>query len=314
MCIAPELGKVHRGFARPDLFVCVHEQFLTETAKQADIVLPATMFLEHDDIYQAAAHSHILIHKKIFEPYAECRSNHWLVCELAKRLGAEHPGFGMSEWELIDDLCRRSGWPDAETIFAAGGREAMPDESTAHHRSGFPTPDGRFRFRPDWSQFGPDHARMPALPDHLAVIDAATPAKPYRLVAAPARQFLTTSFTEMPTSLKREGRPTALVHPETMAQLGLADGDLVRLGNERGSVLVHVKARAGQHANTIVVESIWPNRYWAEGMGVNVLLGADPAPPGGGAAIHDTAVWLEAAAAQPVPAAEQPTPELLAAE
>ena len=78
-----------------------------------------------------------------------------------------------------------------------------------------------------------------------------------------------------------------------MAALGLVDGDVVRLGNERGSVLVHAKAQAGQHADTIVVESIWPNRYWAEGVGINLLLGADPAPPNGGAAIHDTAVWLE---------------------
>jgi anaerobic selenocysteine-containing dehydrogenase len=127
----------------------------------------------------------------------------------------------------------------------------------------------------------------------LPVIDEVTPAKPYRLVAAPARQFLNTSFTETATSRAREGRPTALLHPEVMAELGLRDGDRVVLGNERGVVTVHVAARAGQHRDTIVVESIWPNRYWEGGIGINVLIGADPAPPAGGAAIHDTAVWLE---------------------
>ena len=101
------------------------------------------------------------------------------------------------------------------------------------------------------------------------MIDEVTPQKPYRLVAAPARQFLNSSFTEMPTSRKREQRPTALLHPETMAQLGLADGDPVRLGNERGSVLLHAKARPASTPTTIVVESIWPNRYWAEGIGIN---------------------------------------------
>jgi anaerobic selenocysteine-containing dehydrogenase len=297
MAIAPDLGKVHRGFARPDLFVAVHEQFLTDTARMADIVLPATMFLEHADIYQAAAHPTIQVHKPIFPPFAECRPNHFVVTELARRLGAEHPGFAMTEWELIEDLCRRSGWPEPETIHAAGGWEVLPDFRTAHHQVGFPTPDGRFRFKPDWASLGPYGHLMPKLPDHLPATDEVTPEKPYRLVAAPARQFLNTSFTEMPTSVQREARPTALLHPETMAQLGLADGDPVRLGNERGSVLLHAKARDGQHAGTIVVESIWPNRHWAEGIGINLLLGADPAPPNGGAAIHDTAVWLEPATA-----------------
>ena len=293
MCVAPELAKVHRGFARPDLYTVVHEQFLTDTARMADIVLPATMFLENADIYQAGAHPTIQVHKPVLEPFAECRSNHYVHCELARRLGATHPGFAMSEWELIDDLLHRSGWPDAETVHAAGGWSIEPDFRKAHHLDGFPTPEGRFRFKPDWAGLGPDGHLMPKLPDHMPPGDAPTPARPYRMVAAPSRQFLNSTFTEMPTSLKREQRPTALMHPDTMAQLGLADGDLVRLGNERGSVLVHAKGRAGQHETTIVVESIWPNRYWVEGQGVNVLLSAAAAPPNGGATIHDTAVWLE---------------------
>ena len=128
------------------------------------------------------------------------------------------------------------------------------------------------------------------------MIDNATADKPFRMVAAPARTFLNSTFTETPSSQKREVRPTALIHPETMAQLGLKDGDPVRLGNEKGSVLLHAKARAGQHPTTIVVESIWPNRYFEEGIGINVLTSAEPGLPGGGAVFHDTAVWLEPAA------------------
>ncbi len=298
MCVAPELARVRAGFAREDLFVCVHEQFMTDTARMADIVLPATMFLEHDDIYTASAHSRLRISRRLFDPPGECRSNHRVIAELAKRLGADHPGFTMSERELIEDLLARSGLPDAARIHDGGGWEMLPDFATAHHLRGFPTADGRFRFRPDWSAFGPAHAVMPPLPDHLPVIEAATPERPFRLVAPPARHFLNTSFTETPTSLAKEKRPTALLHPSAMRRLGLREGDLVRLGNDRGSLLLHVAAAEGQRPETVVVEGIWPNRHWPEGIGINLLIGADPPPPAGGGAFHDTAVWLEPAQAE----------------
>jgi anaerobic selenocysteine-containing dehydrogenase len=315
MAVAPELAKVHQGFLRDDLFVCVHEQFMTETARMADIVLPATMFLEHDDIYQASGHNRIQIARKIFEPYAECRSNHFVICALASRLGADHPGFGMTEWQLIDDILQRSGWPDAQTIDEAGGWDALPDYETAHHLHGFPTPSGRFQFKPDWQKLGPDHARMPRLPDHFAIIDEVGPEHPFRLVAAPARHYLNTSFTEMPTSRRKEGRPTALINPDDAARLDIEAGDPVRLGNRRGSVLVHAAIREGQQPGVVVVESIWPNEAFIEGVGLNVLISAEPAPPNGGAAFHDTAVWLrpepsEASAAAP---ATQRTKELIEA-
>ena len=91
--VAPDQTKVKQGLAREDLFVCVHEQFMTETAQFADIVLPATMFLEHDDVYQGGGHQHIMFGRKLVEAPGECRSNHDVLCDLAKRLGAEHEGF-----------------------------------------------------------------------------------------------------------------------------------------------------------------------------------------------------------------------------
>jgi anaerobic selenocysteine-containing dehydrogenase len=292
MCVAPELDKVQEGFARDNLFVCVHEQFMTETAQIADIVLPATMFLEHDDIYQASGHTRIQIARKLFEPYAECRTNHHVICELARRLGAVHPGFGMTEWQLIDDLLARSGWPDAEVIWRAGGFDAMPDYATSHHLNGYPTASGKFQFKPDWTKFGPDHARMPKLPDHFAIIDEIDEERPFRLVAAPARNYLNTSFTETPTSIAKEGRPTVLIHPEDARRLHIAAGDPVRLGNARGSVRLHAEVRDGQQPGVLVVESIWPNVAFEEGIGINALISAEAAPPNGGAVFHDTAVWL----------------------
>ena len=100
---------------------------------------------------------------------------------------------------------------------------------------------------------------------------------------------------EMPTSRKRESRPKALLHPEDMVSLGVDTGDPVRLGNRRGSVVVHAEPRHGQQRGVVVVESIWPNDAYAERLGLNVLLSSDAAPPNGGAAIHDTKVWIRAA-------------------
>jgi len=113
--VCPETRLVHRGLAREDLFLCVHEQFLTETAAFADIVLPATMMVEHDDFYTASGHTYFQVAKKIIEPPGECRENHWVICQLAKRLGATHPGFQMTAWEIMDETLRRSGMWDALT-------------------------------------------------------------------------------------------------------------------------------------------------------------------------------------------------------
>ena len=291
--VAPDSTRVRAGFARDDLFVCVHEQFLTDTARMADIVLPATTFLEHDDIYQAGAHTFLQVAKKVIEPLGEARSNHDVLCALGKRLGADHPGFEMSAWQLIDHVLAASGYPDAETIWRNQGHDCARSFDDAHFLRGFGHADGKFRFAPDWAGIGQDAATMPALPDHHAVIDEADAAHPFRLIAAPARNFLNSSFTETPTSRAKEGRPEALVHPADCAALGVAAGDVLQLGNKRGQVRVHVRPFDGLQRGVVVVESIWPPASFVDGVGINTLISADAGPPRGGAVFHDTAVWLE---------------------
>jgi anaerobic selenocysteine-containing dehydrogenase len=293
--VAPESLQVRSGFARDDLFICVHEQFMTETAAMADIVLPATTFLEHDDLYLAGGHTFLQVTRKVIEPYAESRSNHWVIGELARRLGAGHPGFAMSEWELIDATLQRSGHPDAETIYRQHWLDCTQDFATMHFLNGFAHPDRRFRFKPDWSSIGPLYEYLPALPDYCDRIDQASAAKPFRLIAAPARAFLNSSFTETPSSRKVEGRPTLQIHPDDCQQLGITEGCAVRLGNERGSVVVHARPFAHIPRGVVVVESIWNNASFVEGNGINTLTTAEPGFPNGGATFHDTAIWIEAA-------------------
>ena len=301
MSVAPDLNTVHRGFARQDLFVCVHEQFMTETARVADIVLPATMFLEHDDLYQSGGQQHILFGPRIVAPPGECRSNHEVICALAERVGAEHRGFDMSAREIVDWTLRVSGWGTVDELEDKHWIDAQPDFDQAHFIDGFGHADQRFHFAADWSALGPAGfvaeratAGMPRLPDHWDVIENATHDLPFRLVTAPARQFLNSTFTETPTSRRRESRPTVLLHPDDAARLGVADGARVELSNPRGRVRLHAELFDGLQPGVVVSESIWPNAAFEDGIGINALTGADPGAPTGGAAFHDNRVAIAA--------------------
>ncbi len=299
MSVAPDQTLVKRGFAREDLFVCVHEQFMTETAEVADIVLPATTFLEHDDIYRGGGHQYILLGPKLVEPPGECRSNHEVIVALAQRLGAEHKGFTMSPRDLIDDMLRRSNRGTLTELETNKWLDCQPPFQKAHYLDGFNWPDGKFRFKPDWPRVpfrspytsGPV-SDMPALPDHWTVVEAADAEHPFRLATSPARGFLNSTFNETPTSLANEKRPTVMIHPDDAAGQGIGDGDYVVLGNMRGEVRLHAKVFDGVRRGVLIAESIWPNSAYPDGKGINTLTSSDSIAPFGGAAFHDNKVWV----------------------
>ena len=302
MSVAPNLNLVHQGFARDDLFTCVHEQFMTETAQMADIVLPATMFMENDDVYQGGGHQYIALGARIIEPPEGPRSNHDVISGLAKRLGAEHRGFEMTAREIIDETLKSSGWGDFETLRQNRWIDCQPDFEDAHYLKGFAHSDGKFRFSPDWGAVRPHGfvsdeavAAMPSLPDHFEVIEEADKDKPFRMATSPARNYLNSTFTETKSSIAREGRPEVMIHPDDAARIGVAEGGKVRIGNERGNVLIHATIFDGVQPGVVIVECIWPNHAFEEGIGINALTGADPVAPSGGAAFHDNSVWIKPA-------------------
>jgi anaerobic selenocysteine-containing dehydrogenase len=305
--VCPEQRLVRQGFLRDDLFVAVHEQFMTDTARLADVVLPATMFVEHDDLYKGGGNQFITLGPKLIDPPAGPRTNLYVIEELAKRLGvADRPGFGMSEREHIDVMLARHGssW---EALKRDRWLDVQPDFDTAHYLKGFGHADGKFRFRPQW-QWGPSPnkppksiglmgpwQRLPEFPDHVALIEEADAEHPFRLATSPARSFLNSSFTETPTSKTREGRPELLVHPDDAKDLGIAEGGRVEIGNRRGEVVLHARLFDGVRRGVVIAEGIWPNGAHERGEGINVLTGADAAAPYGGAAFHDNRVWMRKA-------------------
>ncbi|MFA7415599.1 MAG: molybdopterin oxidoreductase family protein [Rhizobium sp.] len=303
--VAPEQRLVKKGFLRDDLFVAVHEHFMTETAEVADIVLPATMFVEHDDIYRGGGHSHILLGPKIVEPPETVRTNLFVIEELAKRLGvADRPGFGLTEREHIDHMLKASGWPGYDTLEEERWLDCQPEFRQAHFLDGFGHADGKFRFRPDWQNgkapnkppvklgnLGPVD-RLPEFPDQADLIEMADAAHPFRLATSPSRNFLNSTFAETRSSVQKEGRPEVMVNPTDAARLGIVAGDLVRMGNTRGDLRIHARVTEAVKPGVLVAEGIWPNKAHVDGEGINVLTGADAVAPHGGAAFHDNRVWL----------------------
>jgi len=309
MTVAPEQALVRQGFARPDLFVAVHEQFMTETAQMADLVLPATMFMEHDDLYYGGGHQHISVGPKLIEPPGECRSNHELLRALARRLNISHPGFEMSARELIDATLRKSGHGSIEALEADLWRDIQPDFRTSHYLDGFAHADGKFHFKADWAHVPLGNAglmgpwdQMPSLPDHFAAIEEADEAHPFRLATSPSRSYLNTSFNETPSSQAREGAPSVMIHPDDAAALGVADGDAVTLGNTRGETTLTAKLFDGVRRGVLIAESVHPNKAHVGGRGINMLTGAEAVPPYGGAAFHDNKVWARKATQASIPA------------
>lgn len=302
MTVAPEQALVRQGFAREDLFVVVHEQFMTETAEMADIVLPATMFMEHDDLYYGGGHQHISVGPKLIDPPGECRSNHQVLQALAPRVGAKHPGFDMTPRELIDATLKLSDHGDIAGLEADLWRDLQPDFRTAHYLDGFAHADKKFHFKADWAHppFGlrmGEYDKMPSLPDHWAVIEHADQAHPFRLATSPSRSFLNTTFNETPSSQAREGKASVMIHPLDAAALDIADGDAVTLGNTRGETTLVATLFEGVRRGVLIAESVHPNKGHIGGRGINMLTGAETVAPIGGAAFHDNKVWVRKAAA-----------------
>lgn len=293
MVVAPEHRLVKKGFEREDLFLCVHEQFMTETAKMADIVLPATTFLEHDDIYLGGGHSYVQLGLKVIEPYAECKSNHDVINILGKLLGAEHPGFKLDAIRLIDLTLKESGYPGLEHMRKIHWYDCLPSSDETNFISGFHNSDKKFHFAPNWKNLGPLYRKMPLLPDHFDAIDHLTSDFPFRLITSPARSFLNSTFTETSTSRKREKKPVLLIHPDSAKTNGIKSDDIILIGSKSGEVKIHAEIFEGTQPETLVVESLWPNSAFIGGVGINALTSADKVAPNGGAAFHDTAVWLK---------------------
>jgi anaerobic selenocysteine-containing dehydrogenase len=264
VAVAPESPKVVRGFAREDLFTVVLEHFMTDTADHADYVLPATTQLEHLDVHTSYGHTYVMINEPAVAPLGEAKPNTQIFRELASRMGFDEPSFDDDDETLartafndgIDfDALRAHGWlklPIADAPFAHGG---------------FPTADGRCIV--DAARHGvPDH-----VPNHEAAASTPELARRYPLamISPPARNFLNSSFVNVRSLRDIEGEPVVEIHAGDAGSRGIADGQMVRVFNDRGSYLCRARVSARARAGVVNGLGIWWRKLGAGGSNVNEL-------------------------------------------
>jgi anaerobic selenocysteine-containing dehydrogenase len=230
----PDVGKTRRGLMREDLFTVVHDPFLSMTARYADIVLPATTYLETEDFYRSYGSYYMQYGHRAVAPFGEARSNLEVAQALAQRLGLQDAVFRMSPDELLHELFRGAAG-SAARIEPGRIRDAGP-VNIAPQTAGqqFRTPSGKLEFYSETLA----KQGQPPMPDWQPDVQEKADAErfPLRLLTAPGYFQSHTAFSAVPFLREREGAPCCILHPQDAAARGLAEGQKVRLFNDRGAV------------------------------------------------------------------------------
>jgi anaerobic selenocysteine-containing dehydrogenase len=281
----PEVHKVQQGLMREDLFTVVHDPFLTDTAKYADIVLPAANYLETDDLYRAYGAYWMQWGRQAAKPRGEACSNFDVAQALAKRMGLSDPIFGLSPQDAARELLKGATGPagkaDPAKLFAG---EPI---HIAHDWQGqpFTTPSGKLEFyseqlakqgvspMPDWNE---------------DPIEAADSKKwPLRLLTAPGYFQAHTAFSGVRFLRDREGKPFCILNPEDAKKRGLADGAEVRLFNDRGAIGLLLRVSDEVQPGVVLVPGQRPNSESLAGT-VNMLCSDRYTDMGEGATYQST--------------------------
>jgi anaerobic selenocysteine-containing dehydrogenase len=297
VAVAPESGKVVRGFARKDLFTVVLEHFQTDTADYADYILPATTQLEHWDIHTSYGHTDVLLNRPAIAPLGKGWPHTAIFRALAQRMGFTEPCFADDD----ETLCRSAiGDADDFAQLLEHGFASLPVPEAPFAEGGFPTPSGKCEF------FSERLAAqgLDGLPDHVPNHEApgSSDRYPLAMISPPARNFLNSSFVNVKSLRDIEGEPILEIHPDDAAARGIASRDVVRVFNDRGDY--HCKAIISPRARPGVVNGlgIWWRKLGLAGTNVNELTSQKLTDLGRGPVFYDCLVQVQPVATAPAPA------------
>ena len=300
VAVCPDSSKVIEGFAREDLFCVVMDSFMTDTADYADIVLPATTQLEHTDIHKSYGHLYVLANNPAIAPVGESLPNVEVFRRLAARMGFDddcfrdsddalarqaigsgHANLAGMDWESL----KRDGWK----------RLALPASFAPFAKGGFHTPSGKCEFYSeslkaqgvDPLPFYNPPAELPSSNPQLAR------RFPLNFLSPPVRNFLNSSFANLPRFRDAEGEPSLELHSDDAAKRGIADGDAVRVFNDRGSFTLKARVNDKPRRGVVVAPSVWWKKFARDRKNANDLTSQRTADLGGAATFYDCLVEVE---------------------
>jgi molybdopterin guanine dinucleotide-containing S/N-oxide reductase-like protein len=297
VAVAPDSGKVVKGFSREDLFTVVHEQFFTDTCDYADIVLPATTQLEQHDVHSAYGHLYVMANSPAIAPLGESVSNSEAFRRLAARMGFTEDCFKDGD----EDICRQaleSSNPNMrgiewDSLKAKGWQRLDVPERFAPFAEGrFGTPSGKCEFYSETAKaMGMDPLPAYVPPREAAQSNPGLAAKyPLAIISPPNRHFLNSSFANLPFAIAEAGEPSLDMHPKDAAARSVKDGDMVRIFNDRGAFTA--RARVGEKARegVVVALSVWWRKLAADGRNANEVTSQALSDIGAGATFYDCLV------------------------
>jgi anaerobic selenocysteine-containing dehydrogenase len=295
--VCPNQTLVLRGLARDDLFTVVHEQVMTDTAHYADLVLPATMSLEHEDLYRSYGHFYLQLARPALAPPGEARPNWEVFRGLSRELGVAEAHYAKSEADLIRELLATGDETvkgiTYERLRAEGSVRMNLPHPYRPFADGAPTPSGRVEFYSEWLARQGQPPLPTYVPLHEGPENVALRAEfPLQCIVPPNRFFLNSSFSQSERLRRRQKTPTVLVAPADAAERGIGDGDAVVVTSARGAARFAAELTDRTRPGVVVVEGVWWHRFHPGGRGVNVLTRDDVTDLGGGPAFHSNLVQL----------------------
>lgn len=295
----PNTELTRAGLMRDDLFTVVHEQFLTDTARYADIVLPATTQIEQRDVVPAWGHLYLGWNEAAIAPVGESVSNTELFRRLARAMGFSEPELFTSDDDLIAAALHQLDTTQLDALQSDGFiRIALPDPLLPYADGGFDTPSGKALIRND----GLAALGVPTLPTFVPAVEspAGNPelVRRFPLVMLTTKshgRFLNSSYSHLPKHGPLEGVPQVDIHADDAAARRIGDGDLVRVHNDRGSLELVARISARVRPGLVTVPFGWWMHQHADGNVANSLTNDTLTDFGGGVSYHDNLVEVSPA-------------------